>query len=40
MFIYNSMDNKEMLTENRFDIRISSDGHIKANIPHYVSQNI
>uniref|UniRef100_A0A914KHH0 Uncharacterized protein n=1 Tax=Meloidogyne incognita TaxID=6306 RepID=A0A914KHH0_MELIC len=37
MFIYNSMDNKEMLTENRFDIRISSDGHIKANIPHYVS---
>ncbi|CAK5107755.1 unnamed protein product [Meloidogyne enterolobii] len=36
MFIYNSMDNKEMLTENRFDIRISSDGHIKANIPHYL----
>lgn len=37
MFIYNSMDNKEMLTENRFDIRLSNDGRIKANIPHYVT---
>ncbi|CAD5221868.1 unnamed protein product [Bursaphelenchus okinawaensis] len=37
MFIYNSMDTKDMLTENRYDIRLKHDGNIKVNIPQYVT---
>lgn len=37
LFIYNSMDTKEMLSENRFDIRITNRGRLKMNIPQYVT---
>jgi len=32
-----SMDTKEMLTDNRYDLRVSYDGHVKINIPQYVT---
>ena len=37
MFIYNSVDTKDMLTESRYDLRVSHDGQVKANIPIYVT---
>ncbi|KAE9556039.1 hypothetical protein FO519_000785 [Halicephalobus sp. NKZ332] len=37
LFIYNSMDTKAMLTEDRYDVRVSHKGKVKINIPQYVS---
>ncbi|WKY05368.1 hypothetical protein Q1695_005965 [Nippostrongylus brasiliensis] len=37
LFVYNSLESKEMLTSNRADVRLHSDGAIKVNIPQYVS---
>uniref|UniRef100_A0A914I7K1 Uncharacterized protein n=1 Tax=Globodera rostochiensis TaxID=31243 RepID=A0A914I7K1_GLORO len=37
MFVYNSMDTKEMLNEEKYDVRLRWDGHIKVNIPQYVT---
>ncbi|KHJ92762.1 Neurotransmitter-gated ion-channel ligand binding domain protein [Oesophagostomum dentatum] len=37
LFVYNSLESKEMLTPNRADVRLYSDGAIKINIPQYVS---
>lgn len=37
LFIYNSMDTKDMLTENRYDARVTYSGHVKINIPQYVT---
>ncbi|VDO91045.1 unnamed protein product [Heligmosomoides polygyrus] len=37
LFVYNSLESKEMLTPNRADVRLFSDGAIKVNIPQYVS---
>ena len=37
LFIYNSMDTKAMLTEDRYDVRVSHNGRVKINIPQYVS---
>ena len=37
LFIYNSMDTKAMLTEDRYDVRVSHKGRVKINIPQYVS---
>uniref|UniRef100_A0A915E627 Uncharacterized protein n=1 Tax=Ditylenchus dipsaci TaxID=166011 RepID=A0A915E627_9BILA len=37
IFIYNSMDTKEMLTDNRYDLRVSFDGRVKINMPQYVT---
>ncbi|CAJ0937229.1 unnamed protein product, partial [Mesorhabditis belari] len=37
IFIYNSMETKEMLSENRFDVRLQSDGEVKINMPVFTS---
>ncbi|XGW28129.1 hypothetical protein V3C99_008160 [Haemonchus contortus] len=37
LFVYNSLESKEMLTPNRADVRLYSDGAIKVNIPQYVN---
>ncbi|GMT25399.1 hypothetical protein PFISCL1PPCAC_16696, partial [Pristionchus fissidentatus] len=37
MFVYNSLETKEMLTSNRADVRVFSDGLVKANLPQHVS---
>ncbi|KAL3077281.1 hypothetical protein niasHS_013270 [Heterodera schachtii] len=37
LFIYNSMDTKEMLADNYFDVRLTHQGKLKINIPHYVT---
>ncbi|GMS96382.1 hypothetical protein PENTCL1PPCAC_18557, partial [Pristionchus entomophagus] len=37
MFVYNSLETKEMLTANRADVRVYSDGLVKANLPQHVS---
>uniref|UniRef100_A0A7E4ZSM1 Neur_chan_LBD domain-containing protein n=1 Tax=Panagrellus redivivus TaxID=6233 RepID=A0A7E4ZSM1_PANRE len=37
LFIYNSMDTKDMLSENRYDIRVEHNGRVKINIPQYVT---
>ncbi|EYC29377.1 hypothetical protein Y032_0006g2946 [Ancylostoma ceylanicum] len=37
LFVYNSLESKEMLTPNRADVRLYHDGAIKVNIPQYVS---
>ncbi|CAI4228340.1 unnamed protein product [Auanema sp. JU1783] len=37
LFVYNSVETKEMLSPNRADVRLHSDGEIKVNIPQYVS---
>ncbi|KAH7694929.1 Protein LGC-9 [Aphelenchoides avenae] len=37
MFVYNSMDTKEMLTESRYDVRVRHDGLVKINIPQFVT---
>ncbi|KAI1706002.1 neurotransmitter-gated ion-channel ligand binding domain-containing protein [Ditylenchus destructor] len=36
LFVYNSMSTKEMLTDEKYDVRIQSDGQVKINIPQYV----
>ncbi|CAJ0566256.1 unnamed protein product, partial [Mesorhabditis spiculigera] len=37
LFIYNSMETKEMLTENRFDVRLQHNGEVKINMPVFTS---
>ncbi|VDL73549.1 unnamed protein product [Nippostrongylus brasiliensis] len=37
LFIYNSMDTKNMLTEDRYDVRVQHTGHVKINIPQFVT---
>uniref|UniRef100_A0AC35TY27 Neur_chan_LBD domain-containing protein n=1 Tax=Rhabditophanes sp. KR3021 TaxID=114890 RepID=A0AC35TY27_9BILA len=37
LFIYNSMDTKDMLTENKYDARVKHTGHVKLNIPQFVT---
>ncbi|EFO95637.1 CRE-LGC-9 protein [Caenorhabditis remanei] len=37
LFIYNSMDTKDMLTDDRYDVRIQHTGHVKVNSPQFVS---
>ncbi|TMS39235.1 hypothetical protein L596_005791 [Steinernema carpocapsae] len=37
LFVYNSMDTKHMLTENRHDVRVDYNGRVKVNIPQYVT---
>uniref|UniRef100_A0A914YVC6 Neurotransmitter-gated ion-channel ligand-binding domain-containing protein n=1 Tax=Panagrolaimus superbus TaxID=310955 RepID=A0A914YVC6_9BILA len=37
LFVYNSMNTQEMLTYEKYDARIKSDGSIKLNIPQYVT---
>ncbi|KAK6751640.1 hypothetical protein RB195_003203 [Necator americanus] len=37
LFVYNSLESKEMLTPNRADVRLYHNGAIKVNIPQYVS---
>ncbi|KAL3097429.1 hypothetical protein niasHS_003877 [Heterodera schachtii] len=37
MFVYNSMDTKEMLNEEKYDVRLRWDGLIKVNIPQFVT---
>ncbi|KIH63372.1 Neurotransmitter-gated ion-channel ligand binding domain protein [Ancylostoma duodenale] len=37
LFIYNSMDTKDMLTEDRYDVRVQHTGHVKINIPQFVT---
>ncbi|CAB3409181.1 unnamed protein product [Caenorhabditis bovis] len=37
LFIYNSMDTKDMLTDDRYDVRVQHTGHVKVNSPQYVS---
>uniref|UniRef100_A0A1I7SYT8 Neur_chan_LBD domain-containing protein n=1 Tax=Caenorhabditis tropicalis TaxID=1561998 RepID=A0A1I7SYT8_9PELO len=36
LFVYNSLESKDMLTENRADVRLYNNGRIKINIPQYV----
>ncbi|CAI5448772.1 unnamed protein product [Caenorhabditis angaria] len=36
LFVYNSLESKDMLTENRADVRLYHTGRIKINIPQYV----
>ncbi|CAB3409777.1 unnamed protein product [Caenorhabditis bovis] len=36
LFVYNSLESKDMLTENRADVRLYHNGKIKINIPQYV----
>ena len=31
------METKEMLSENRFDVRLQSDGEVKINMPVFTS---
>uniref|UniRef100_A0A183BZH7 Neur_chan_LBD domain-containing protein n=1 Tax=Globodera pallida TaxID=36090 RepID=A0A183BZH7_GLOPA len=37
LFIYNSMDTKEMLSDNYFDVRLTHQGKLKINMPQYVT---
>ncbi|KAK0399699.1 hypothetical protein QR680_003167 [Steinernema hermaphroditum] len=37
LFVYNSMDTKYMLTDNRHDVRVDYTGRVKMNIPQYVT---
>uniref|UniRef100_A0A7E4V033 Neurotransmitter-gated ion-channel ligand-binding domain-containing protein n=1 Tax=Panagrellus redivivus TaxID=6233 RepID=A0A7E4V033_PANRE len=37
LFVYNSMTTIDMLTPNRYDVRLYHDGTIKINIPQYVT---
>ncbi|KAH7699267.1 Protein LGC-9, partial [Aphelenchoides avenae] len=37
LFIYNSMDTKDMLPDARYDVRVSHTGRVKVNIPQYVT---
>ncbi|KHN87591.1 Acetylcholine receptor subunit alpha-type deg-3 [Toxocara canis] len=37
LFVYNSMETKEMLNEDKFDAKVSHDGTIKLNIPQFVT---
>lgn len=37
LFIYNSLDTKDMLTDNRYDLRVWHDGRVKINIPQFVT---
>uniref|UniRef100_A0AC34F9T7 Uncharacterized protein n=1 Tax=Panagrolaimus sp. ES5 TaxID=591445 RepID=A0AC34F9T7_9BILA len=37
LFVYNSMNTQDMLTEDKYDARIKSDGSIKLNVPQYVT---
>uniref|UniRef100_A0A8R1I2I4 Uncharacterized protein n=1 Tax=Caenorhabditis japonica TaxID=281687 RepID=A0A8R1I2I4_CAEJA len=37
LFIYNSMDTKDMLTDDRYDVRVQHTGHVKVNSPQFVS---
>ncbi|CAD6190679.1 unnamed protein product [Caenorhabditis auriculariae] len=37
LFIYNSMDTKDMLTEDRYDVRVQHTGHVKINSPQFVT---
>ncbi|CAD5221732.1 unnamed protein product [Bursaphelenchus okinawaensis] len=37
MFVYNSMDTKDMLSDDKYDVRVQSDGRVKINIPQYVT---
>uniref|UniRef100_A0A0K0EJU8 Neur_chan_LBD domain-containing protein n=1 Tax=Strongyloides stercoralis TaxID=6248 RepID=A0A0K0EJU8_STRER len=37
LFIYNSMDTKDMLGENKYDVRVQHTGHVKLNIPQFVT---
>ncbi|CAD5227927.1 unnamed protein product [Bursaphelenchus xylophilus] len=37
MFVYNSMDTKDMLTDDKYDVRVQADGRVKINIPQYVT---
>ncbi|KAF7637506.1 hypothetical protein Mgra_00003022 [Meloidogyne graminicola] len=37
IFVYNSMDTKDMLNDDKFDARLKYTGEIKINIPQYVS---
>ncbi|KAH7707874.1 Protein LGC-9 [Aphelenchoides avenae] len=37
MFVYNSMDTKDMLTEEKYDVRLRHDGQVKINIPQHVT---
>lgn len=37
LFIYNSMDTKEMLSDSHFDVRLTHEGRLKANIPQFVT---
>ncbi|CAD6198596.1 unnamed protein product [Caenorhabditis auriculariae] len=36
LFVYNSLESKDMLTDNRADVRLYSNGRVKINIPQYV----
>uniref|UniRef100_A0A915EH17 Neurotransmitter-gated ion-channel ligand-binding domain-containing protein n=1 Tax=Ditylenchus dipsaci TaxID=166011 RepID=A0A915EH17_9BILA len=36
LFVYNSMSTKEMLSDDKYDVRIQHNGQIKINIPQYV----
>jgi len=37
MFIYNSMDTKQMLSDYLYDVRVDHKGNVKINIPQYVT---
>uniref|UniRef100_A0AC34F9M9 Neurotransmitter-gated ion-channel ligand-binding domain-containing protein n=1 Tax=Panagrolaimus sp. ES5 TaxID=591445 RepID=A0AC34F9M9_9BILA len=37
LFIYNSLDTKDMLTDNRYDLRVWHNGRVKINIPQFVT---
>ncbi|KAL7072484.1 hypothetical protein ACQ4LE_007735 [Meloidogyne hapla] len=37
IFVYNSMDTKDMLNDEKYDARLRYDGKIKINIPQYVT---
>ncbi|KAI6236501.1 Neur-chan-LBD domain-containing protein [Aphelenchoides besseyi] len=37
LFIYNSVETKDMLTSERFDARVQHTGEIRINLPQYVS---
>ncbi|KAK0399698.1 hypothetical protein QR680_003166 [Steinernema hermaphroditum] len=37
LFVYNSMDTKEMLSDDRYDVRINYNGDVKINMPQFVT---
>nr|CAD2202889.1 unnamed protein product [Meloidogyne enterolobii] len=37
IFVYNSMDTKDMLNDEKYDARVKYNGQIKINIPQYVT---
>jgi nicotinic acetylcholine receptor len=37
IFVYNSMDTKDMLSDDKYDARLLHTGIVKVNIPQYVT---